>query len=881
MPLTTGAHLGPYEIVSALGAGGMGEVYRARDPRLGRDVAVKVLPAAFSSDPDRLARFEHEARAAAALNHPNILAVYDIGRHDEAPYIVSELLEGETLRERLSSGELPVRKAIEHAVQIARGLAAAHDKGIIHRDLKPENVFVTTDGRLKILDFGLAKLTEAKPAASALSAVPTALADTQAGVVLGTLGYMSPEQVRGLPADHRSDIFALGALLYEMLSGRRAFQGDTTIDAMTAILKDDPPDLPAAVRQIPPALERIVDRCLEKNPASRFKSVDDLAFALDALSAHSGPVETLAAEGSQPTRWERVLWASGVALFALVAAATTWRTFGARLPTAAAERHVEISTPPTYDHVSFAISPDGEKIVFVAASDRRPQLWIRSLATGSVRSLPDTDGASFPFWSPDSRSIGFFNGDDLVRVDVDGGNRRVVAGAPVGAGGSWNSEGVIVYTPVPDAPVMRVAASGGPRSPLSRTEESQGGERFPQFLPDGRHFLYYRAETDRRGVYLGSLDSPERERLLDADAAAVFVPPSALLFVRAGTLFAQRFDPDRRAAVGSPTPLTDGVSIDPYGAAAVSASESAIVYRLGSSNRQRQLVWFDRSGKELGTASEVDPASPLNIALSPDERMVALNRSVNGNSDLWLLELGRGVLSRFTSELTPDISPVWSPMGDRIAYGGQVPMQPGFNIYHRPTGAGGDRAILGSSRNMIPADWSGDGRHILYITQDASQGWDVGAFPMTGDGEPFPVAQSPGDQRSPKFSPDDRWIALESNESGREEIYVQPFPGPGVRMIVSTSGGLQPQWAPDGKELFYVARDGRLMSVALRFAADGKSVAPASPVPLFPARVGSTRLGGSTQSYNVMRDGRFLMNVLIEQTASPLTVILNWKPRGT
>ena len=883
MSLSTGTRLGAYEILSPLGAGAMGEVYRARDPRLGRDVAIKVLPAAFGVDPDRLHRFEQEARAAAALNHPNILAVYDIGQHDGAPFIVSEVLDGETLRERLRAGGLPVRKAVELAVQIAHGLAAAHEKGIVHRDLKPENLFVTSDGRVKILDFGLAKITQAELPSAALSALPTTPPDTLPGVVLGTIGYMSPEQARGLVADGRSDIFALGATLYEMLRGQRAFRGDTAMDVMTAILKEDPPELPTGERHIPPAVERIVNRCLEKNPGARFQSAGDLAFALEGLSSYSGGAASAVGGSIRAAKRERVVWMSAVALLALIAAVAMARAF--RPVPLAPEIHVDITTPPTTDQVSLAISPDGEKLVFVASSDGRPKLWLRSMVTGSARPIGGTDGASFPFWSPDSRSIGFFANERVNRIDIDGGSPRALAVAPVGTGGTWNREGVILYTPVPDAAIRRVSAAGGESALSPGSQRGQPGHRFPQFLPDGHHFLYYVAEADTtaRGVYVGTVDGPERRRLFDAEAAAMFIPPAHILFPRAGTLFAQGFNPLRLALEGDAVPLAEGVNVDAVGIAAVSGSAvGSIVYRIGSANRQRQLVWFDRSGKQVGNSLAPDSANPLNPALSPDGRLVALNRTVKGNTDIWLVDLGRNVLSRFTFDRRPEIYPVWSPDGRRIVYAALKPEGTGFGLYEKPTtGAGQEASLLETSQNMIPQDWSRDGRFLLYMTtRETSGAWDIGALPMSGDSKPFPVAQTSYDERAGQFSPDGRWIAFESNESGHFEIYAQPFPGPAARTIVSTGGGLQPRWGPDGKELFYIAPDGQLMAVSMHFPVTGPTVVPTAPVPLFAARVGSTPTGGSRQEYIVSPDGRrFLMNAFTEQAGFPITLVLNWKPR--
>jgi serine/threonine protein kinase len=500
--LTPGTRLGAYEIAAQIGAGGMGEVYRARDPRLGRDVAIKVLPAAFAADPDRLRRFEQEARAAAALNHPSILAVHDIGMGGDAPFIVSELLEGETLRERLRSGPVHVRRAIAYAVQIARGLAAAHEKGITHRDLKPENLLVTTDDRVKILDFGLAKLTR-DPAADPVSAVPTASRHTEAGVVLGTVGYMAPEQIRGAAVDHRADIFTFGAILYELLSGQRAFQRGSAPETLAAILNDDPPDLLATDRPIPPGLARIVHRCLEKSAPARFQTASDLAFALDGLSDASGDRKAaVPSKGGKPR--ERLAW---MALAFMTAVAAVAMALAFRPGPAAPETRLDITTPPTTDPASLAISPDGKKILFVATSQGHGQLFLRAFDSVSARPLPGTDGASLPFWAPDNRSVGFFAGGKLKRIDIESASVQALAEVDSAlGGGSWSRDGVILFCSGGPFPIFSVPAAGGEAVPVTRLEKGHTGHSSPHFLPDGRHFTYYvRGGPDIRGVYLGQL----------------------------------------------------------------------------------------------------------------------------------------------------------------------------------------------------------------------------------------------------------------------------------------------------------------------------------------------------------------------------------------
>jgi eukaryotic-like serine/threonine-protein kinase len=558
MPLPAGHRLGVYEIQSLLGAGGMGEVYRARDGRLHRDVAIKVLPASFAADSERMARFEQEARAAAALNHPNIVAVHDFGEHEGAPFLVTELLEGMSLRDTLRDGALPPRKAIDYGVQIAQGLAAAHEKGIVHRDLKPDNLFITSDGRLKILDFGLAKLTQSESPAGNMTVVPTTPAftnvpNTVAGVVLGTMGYMSPEQVRGVAADHRTDIFALGVVLYEMLAGRRAFGGDTAVDVMSAILKEDPPELPVAARGIPPALARVVARCLEKNPAARFQSARDLAFALEALSAHTASAPAAAipdapVQAASPRAHTPVVAYGIAALAVLVAGVLAFLHFTERASDVRSVRF-EIAAPGETSAELLALSPDGRFLAFVAATDGQPLLWIRPLDSLESRALMDTDGATYPFWSPDGSYIGFFAQGKLKKIATAGGPPVTVCDSPIGRGASWAADGTIIFSSGPTSPILKVAATGG--TPVAVTtlqaEDPNAGARYPSFLPDGRHFFYLAASSrGAGGVFIGSLDGGDRVPLINDVTNVIFARSNGegyILFRREATLMAQRFDP--------------------------------------------------------------------------------------------------------------------------------------------------------------------------------------------------------------------------------------------------------------------------------------------------------------------------------------------------
>jgi eukaryotic-like serine/threonine-protein kinase len=903
MALSAGTRLGPYEIQSAIGAGGMGEVYRARDPRLGREVAIKVLPAAFSADPDRLRRFEQEARAAAALNHPNILALYDIGAHDGSPYIVSELLDGETLRARLgqepSRGvdspygdaspvtdsrntprRLAVRSAIDYAVQMARGLAAAHDKRIVHRDLKPENLFITTDGHLKILDFGLAKLAQAAPALAGASRLPTTPPDTQPGLLVGTIGYAAPEQVRGQTVDYRSDIFAFGAILYEMLSGQRAFAGETAADTVSAVLDKNPADLTLSDRHIPAGLARLVNRCLEKSSAARFQSTRDLTFALEALEIQSS-ANTL--PDPVRARWsrERLAWFVAAASLIVAVAATVMLSVGRAVPESSVSRF-EITTMPTDDPVSFALSPDARQLVFLATSAGRSQLWLRSFDSVTPRPIADTDGASYPFWAPDGREVGFFADGKLKRIDLVGGAPRVLADAPIGRGGSWNRDGVIVFAPMATGGLMRIAAAGGPATALTQSAGGQGSHRFPQFLPDGRRFIFLMTQgrLDTRGVYVGALDGGQPTRVLAADTAPVYAAPGYLLVVSRGVLIAYPFDPTRGAVRGEPLTVAQSVGLDVGARGAFSVSETgALVHRSGGATGRR-LLWVDRTGKELGVLGPPDESALAGPELAPNGRSVALYRNPEQNVDVWTIDVARGIGSRLTSDAATDSGPVWSSDGSRVFF--RSTRNGKFDLFTKlANGASEEQPLLVSGQDKAPQDSSPDGSVLLYANQDPKTGSDLWALPLAGERKPFPVVQTSFDDVQGQFSPDGRWVAYASNETGRYEVYVRPFPGPGGRSPVSTGGGIYPRWRRDGQELYYVTLDDQMMAAPIHLAPDALTPAPGAPVTLFSTRIalsGNVGTGGfaSRPQYAVARDGRFLLNVTAEATPPPMTVVLNW-----
>jgi len=675
MTLASGTKLGPYEIQSPLGAGGMGEVYRARDQRLGRDVAVKVLNESFAHDPERLRRFEQEARSGAALNHPNIVALYDIGSQDGCPYLVSELLEGQSLRDVLRNGALSARKAGDYAVQVASGLASAHEKGIVHRDLKPENIFVTREGRAKILDFGLAKLA---PSVAAGTTNPDCLtvtsSPTQAGVVMGTAGYMSPEQVRADVIDHRTDIFSFGAVLYEMISGQRAFHRDTAAETMTAILKEEPPEWATDSKIVSPALERIVRRCLEKTPEQRFQSARDLAFALGTLSGTDARAAVEAA--SAPSRLSRWIWACGAAIVLLV----TGVFLGMLIRSAPVNRRLQFTLPVPGEVSQMALSSDGQMLAFVSPNDNSgvPTLFVERVGDPTAIELAGTEGASYPFWSPDSAYIGFFARAKMMKIPAAGGSAQAIAVAHAGRGASWGRKNVIVYTPEAQGGMWRVNADGTGAAPLDpglygKAEQSH---RWPVFLADGDHFLFWSGNfvntpNDRiSGIYESSLEAKEK-KLIQLTYSNVGVAQGHIFYVdQKRRLVSSPFDAARGVLFGEPLILADSVGYMPatmWGTFSAGA-DGTLVYSTGTGSSLSQLTWLDRTGKELGHVGE--PGTLANPILSPDGKRVAVDiADMKSNSvSVWLEALQGNSSTRFTFEPAEEVSGVWSRDGKTIVY---------------------------------------------------------------------------------------------------------------------------------------------------------------------------------------------------------------------
>jgi serine/threonine protein kinase/dipeptidyl aminopeptidase/acylaminoacyl peptidase len=882
--IAAGTKLGRYEIRSKIGEGGMGEVYRARDEKLNRDVAIKVLPVTLSQDPDRLLRFEQEAQAAGALNHPNILSVYDVDTHDGAPYVVSELLEGESLRDRIA--ETPIRqgKAIEYAVQIAHGLAAAHEKGIVHRDIKPDNLFITRDDRVKILDFGLAKLVESAGEKKPQTDVPTRKVHTDPGTVMGTMGYMSPEQVRSQPVDHRSDIFSFGAVLYEMLTGQRAFRGDSHVETLNAILKDDPPEFSATNRALPAAFERVVWHCIEKNPERRFQSANDVAFALENLSGISSPssaaTETISFRQPSKNR-ERHIWIGVAAVLSLAALSLVW-LYLRKSPAELRVQRLSILPPEkTFLMAGQAplISPDGKILAFVAMdTSGKSLLYVRPLDSLVSQPLAGTDGAILPFWSPDNRALGFFAGGKLKKIELSGGQPTTLANAPNARGGAWSREGVIIFCPTPPAPLYRIPASGGEVTPINTADMKQGafGPRWlPTFLPDGRHYLYVSSiRTVQRELRVGSLDSNDSKLLFSVYSNAVYAPAGYLIFRREATLMAQRFDVDKLAVVGDPFPIAEDVGFDAtsYQGFFSVSDNGVLVYHNGAAGKT-QFTWIDRTGKEIGIVGE--PADQGDLQLSPDGARLAFRQVEfrTGAINIWLMDLARGAPSRFTFEQTTDFAPVWSPDGNRIVFASLRDGPPNL-LQKVSNSAGNEEILIKSFIPKLPYDWSRDGRFIIYGVIDPKTSWDLWVLPLDGDRTPVPFLQTDSDERQAQFSPNGKWVAYTSIESGRMEVYVRPFPAAAGKWQISTSGGEQARWRGDGKELFYLSADHKLMAVEVNIEAP--TFEHHAPNALFITRVGGIDTPGDY--YAVTADGqRFLLNNLIEEAAhTPITVVLNW-----
>jgi Tol biopolymer transport system component len=892
--------LGHYRVGEQLGRGGMGEVYLADDLNLNRKVALKFLPEAFAADPERMARFEREAKLLASLNHPNIAAIYGLEQAEGKRFLVLELVEGETLAQRLSKGSLPLEEALGVCRQIADALEAAHEKGVIHRDLKPANVMITEGDKVKILDFGLAKaLSDETQSVDSSQTVTITDAMTRPGVILGTAAYMSPEQAKGMAVDKRADIWAFGCVLYECLTGDRVFEGKTVTDALAAILKGEP-DWQALPAATPPNIRFVLRRCLEKEISRRFRDAADVRIQ----------IEEARDIGEATVRTKRPWPAWGIAVLFLLTTAVlapiAYEHLREEAPAAAEPMRFQITPPAGLDPAAtFALSPDGRHLAFpTAGSDGVIRLWIRALDSLEARPLPGTESPHIPpfFWSPDSRFIAFDAGGKLKKVDIIGGLAQTICDlSGIAIGGSWNRDGVIIFGSYGNVGegVKRVSAAGGTSSPLARPDPARHvlDQQYPTFLPDGRHFLYYQQSDipESNGVFIGSLGSrPEEQgakRLLATTGGHVYIPsqesgPGQILFMREQTLMAQRFDDKRLELVGEPVPVAEQVGSQGSFGFFSASTNGVLVYRSGGHEQYSQAMWFDRQGKGLGGAEE--PGVQLyGLALSPDGTRAAVSLYRVGqavsNDDIWLLDFARHTNMRFTFGQGNNRLPVWSPDGSQIIFASN--RDGGDNLYQKAaSGVKNEELLLKSSYDKFATSWSSEGRFLLYTASDPKTKYDLWVLPMEGDRKPMPFLRTEFNESDGHFSPDMRWIAYVSDESGNNEIYVRRFSQgsgasleTGSKWVVSQGGGVAPRWRRNGKELYYLAPDRKVMVVEI--AAD-TVFHSGTPKPLFPAPLNPGRLSAPLPlSWDVTSDGnRFLFPTpAVERTPAPFTVVLNWQ----
>lgn len=896
MALDPGTRLGPYEILATIGAGGMGEVYRARDTRLDRSVAVKILPAHLSSSPELRQRFEREARSVSSLNHPNICTLHDVGEQDGIHFLVMELVQGETLQARLERGPMSPAEALPCAIQIADALDRAHRQGVVHRDLKPGNIMLTKAGA-KLLDFGLAKAAEAGPAALAgMTAAPTAHSPlTAQGMVIGTFHYMAPEQLEGAPADARSDIFSFGLVLYQMLTGRRAFEGKTHASLAAAILKEAPPPLSALAPVTPPALERLVGSCLEKDPDERRQTMHDILLDLRGIAGEGGrPAE----KTSVPRPAEREASVAGqgriaLGIVLLLAALGAGYFLGSRPRTSPPQAGVSFEfTPP--EGIRFrvsidddnlvappVISPDGTRIVFgVTDAHGHRNLWIRSLGEFEPKPIPNTEGAVSPFWSPDGQSIGFSSDGKLRRLSLAGGTTVTLADVGNIRGASWSTKGTILYTPSPNDGLYKIPAAGGTPAQVTFLDPNVPdlSHRWPTFLPDGERFVFLvwsnslEVRNGIGGIYTGSLSTRETSRLLELDTSPVLVP-GWILFAQGRNLMAAQFDGASSKITGEVRGTGEEVQFDPStGRAQFSVSDSGnLVFMETSPTVSTRLVWIDRTGAEAGEAGPVSRYGMLR--LSPDGGFAAISTAdpQKGDQDVYLMDLSRRLVSKFTIGPSDDTDPIWSPDSRRIAYASDADGP--FAVYLKPAdGSGSAEKTLTPKQDDIPVDWSPDGRRILLRTiasgttaSGTTRGFELWVIDLGARSESRWLSR--GEISDGRFSPDGSWVAYVTNESGRDEVYVGPFPGPGPQIQISIGGGRAPRFRQDARELIYQAGDGSIMSVELQL---GSSVKAGIPRKLFSMDL--------DESWDATRDHQRFLVAKREgrATSPPLKVVTGW-----
>jgi Tol biopolymer transport system component/tRNA A-37 threonylcarbamoyl transferase component Bud32 len=872
LTMLRGTRVGAYEILEPVGSGGMGDVYRARDTKLHRDVALKVLSVHLATDPDRLSRLRREAQMLAALNHPNIAQIYGLEEFENTPCIAMELVDGETLAERVRSGPMPVDETLSIARAIAEALEAAHEKGIVHRDLKPANVMVTLESQVKVLDFGLAKALEPASAVAGDATVePTITSPTMArmGIILGTPAYMSPEQAKGLAADKRSDVWAFGCVLYELLTGKRAFEGEDVSETLAFVISKEP-DWSALPERTSPGIRRLLGRCLQRDRKRRLRDIGDARIEIEDATAEP--------EAVAPRRRARVLWIAALAM--AITGGFVGGGYFLSTPGQTAETRLDIVTPPypvgDADRNTLALSPDGRQLAFVSMSDAKTRLWLRPLGSGRAQPLLGTDGASYPFWSPDSQSIGFFADGKLKRTDLIGGLPQTLASVQAPAGGTWNDDDVIIFSDQGfrsfGQPLRRVSASAGGQPVPVATPDKKDAVRHPQFLPDGRRFLF-ESTTAFSTVYVASLDSADARRLIqNVGIGVVFVPPDILLFTRGPerTLFAQRFDTEKLELAGEPVPVAQEVLT-------VTASATGVLaYRTGPTGRGEGWTWVDRSGTPAGEAQPLGAAPEL----SPDDRWLAFQRTGEFNVDVWLMEVARGVPTRFVSHDANDGQPIWSPDGRDIVFSSS--RKGILNLYRKPVDRGNEEVLFESAEDKFALDWCRcpSGEFILFRTSGNPQtGNDLFAVSTAADHNKVTVANTRFTESDGRFSPDGRWVAYASNETSRSEIYLQPFPGPGRKRQISKDGGLSVRWRRDGTELFVLTLDGKMIAVPVTLSSNGQDFGLGEATTLFerplPTRLNLER----NKEFVVSSNGhRFLMPVPRELLPTePIRVILHWR----
>ena len=883
MPLVSGTKLGPYEVAGPLGAGGMGEVYRACDTRLRREVALKVLPELFANDTHRMARFEREAQVLASLNHPHIAHIYGLEESNGIRALVMELVEGQTLAERIAKGSIPLEEVLSIAQQIAEALEYAHERGIIHRDLKPGNINLTPDGQVKVLDFGLAKALEGEDSEVSISTSPTiSAAATRAGVLLGTAAYMSPEQAKGKAVDRRADIWAFGCVLFEMLAGKAAFDGETITDTLAAVVRAEP-EWTQLPKETPRRIRELLQRCLTKDSKQRLQAIGEARIALENVFADAGADDSVSATG---TNSRRVRILAGAAIFFAVAAIVIGIANWGRTPEKVRIVRSYIKATPNSSFLlggqqgGFAISPDGLRLAYVAQnSEGKALLWVRPIDSLQALALPGTEDPSFPFWSPDSRTIGFFAAGKLKKIEASGGPPLTLCDAPNPRGGAWSQEGVILFTPNLNVPLHRVSASGGTPIPVTSLDPAKGvtSHRWPQFLPDGRHFLYVSGtpltprEDPTNAIMVGSLDSKESKFLLHVHARALYVS-GHILFLRLSTLMAQPFDVKRLELTGDAFPIADPVQENELTLNGIfSASENGLLaYLEGASSASRELIWLDRNGKKVGEVP--GPDAYLSPRISPDGKKL-LYTLVSPYYEVWSYDITPGVKTRLTFTSTSgraSLSPVWSPDGQRIAY---TSIRTGkFGFYEKAANGSGNEELLLEESDSVKYlnDWSSDGRFLAF--QQAPQGTNnIWMLPLAGERKPFPLPLPPSPAIVAAFSPNGKWLSYCSSESGEQKVYVVPFPGPGGKWQVSPGGGCYPRWRRDGKELFYLSADNKIVAAEVKADASGFAIRAVNP--LFETRVYRSAYGG----FDVTADGqRFIICYEPGQPNVAITLVENW-----